>query len=137
MENLNTQFFGITLTTIIQIATGMFFAITFLQSSLDKLFDYKGNKDYLTDHFKNSILASSVPVMMPLITVMEFVSGSLALTGIFFTAYNDTRISIAAAILAMITFLSLFLGQRVAKDYAGASGIIPYLIFTLISLLFF
>ena len=43
-------------------------------------------------------------------------------------------IALIAAILSAVTFLCLFLGQRIAKDYAGAQTIVIYLIPTFFNL---
>ena len=52
-----------------------FFAITFLQSAVDKVLDWKGNLGFLTGHFKNSPIAKQVPLMLGALTLTEFVSG--------------------------------------------------------------
>ena len=39
-----------------EILTLLFLIITFLQSGIDKLTDWKGNLSFIKGHFKNSIL---------------------------------------------------------------------------------
>ena len=40
----------------------LFVAILFIQSSLDKVFDWKGNVEFLTEHFSKTFLAGTVPM---------------------------------------------------------------------------
>ena len=40
-------------------------AILFLQSGLDKIFNYKGNLEWLTSHFAKSPLGGTVGLMLP------------------------------------------------------------------------
>ena len=56
---------------LIQSLIGMFLSIALLQSSVDKLFDRKGNLEWLSDHFTNTILGNYVPVLLLFITVIE------------------------------------------------------------------
>ena len=49
----------------------LFVCVLFVQSSLDKVFDWKGNVAWLNDHFEKTFLAPGVPVMLAMITVME------------------------------------------------------------------
>lgn len=112
-----------------------FFAILFLQSSLDKLFDYKGNLAYFQDHFSKSPLKSSVGLMMPAITLLEFSSGVVSAVGLFMLARpGQPAVAIAGVELACLSLLCLFFGQRVAKDYAGASTLAIYMGVALVTL---
>jgi uncharacterized membrane protein YphA (DoxX/SURF4 family) len=98
----------------------LFVAILFIQSGLDKVFDYKGNLEWLTGHFAKSPLAKTVPLLLPTITIMELATGVLA--------YLLFYASIAGA----VSLTALFFGQRVAKDYPGAAVLVPYFILLLI-----
>jgi hypothetical protein len=57
--------------------TAAFVAVLFIQSGLDKVFDRKGNLEWLTGHFSKTILAGMVPLMLTTITVLEIVTGNL------------------------------------------------------------
>lgn len=104
-----------------------FFAILFLQSGLDKVFNYRGNLEYFGDHFKNSPLSGTVWLLMPVITILETSTGvvsAIALLQTLLSGHSD--IAIYSPGLAGISFLCLFFGQRLAKDYAGAATIAAY-----------
>jgi uncharacterized membrane protein YphA (DoxX/SURF4 family) len=59
-------------------ATAML-AILFLQSGLDKVFDYRGNLQWLTGHFAKTPLRGMVVPMLLTITVTEMAAGAVSL----------------------------------------------------------
>lgn len=104
-------------------------AILFLQSGLDKVFDFRGNRAWLTDHFAKSPLRGVVVPMLLSITVTEVAAGALSAAGLLHLVIHDTTIlALWGARLATLNIVMLFLGQRIAKDYAGAASLIPYFI---------
>jgi uncharacterized membrane protein YphA (DoxX/SURF4 family) len=108
-------------------------AILFIQSGLDKIFDWKGNLGWLTGHFSKTFLAPTVPILLATITVMELGAGLLAAAGIvYFLVAGSTVLIFYAAALGSISIIALFFGQRVAKDYPGAAVLVPYFILLLI-----
>ena len=112
-----------------------FFAILFLQSGLDKVTDYRGNLEYFRDHFKNSPLAGGVSLIMPVITLLETLTGLVSVWAFFQILLTGQRsIAIFSPVLAGTSLLSLFLGQRLAKDYGGAAALVPYFVVVLLGL---
>ncbi|WP_108245624.1 DoxX family protein [Muricauda brasiliensis] len=106
-----------------------FLTITFLQSGIDKLMDWKGNLGWLTGHFSKTIFKGTVPVLLSVVLVLEMLSGILCGVGIFeFAVEGESMFGFYGATLSAITLLMLLLGQRVAKDYVGAQTIVVYLI---------
>ncbi len=104
-------------------------AILFIQSGLDKVFDWKGNLEWLTGHFSKTFLSRFVWIMLAKITVAELATGFLAAAGIaYFFATGSTLLIFYASILGAASITALFFGQRVAKDYAGAAVLVPYFI---------
>lgn len=109
-----------------------FVAVLFIQSGLDKVFDWKGNLEWLTGHFSKTFVAGMVPVMLAMITVMEVATGFLAAAGVvYFLATGSTAVMFAAGALGAASITALFFGQRIAKDYAGAAVLVPYFILLL------
>lgn len=108
-------------------------AVLFIQSGLDKVFDWKGNLEWLTGHFSKTFLGGLVPVLLATITVSEIATGFLSAAGIiYFLAAGSLVLIFYAAVLGALSLLALFFGQRIAKDYPGAGSIVPYFILTLI-----
>lgn len=108
-------------------------SILFVQSGLDKVFDWKGNLEWLTGHFSKTFLRGTVPPMLATITVMELVTGFLSAIGIvYFLITNSVVLIFYASGIGAASIVALFFGQRVAKDYAGAAVLIPYFILLII-----
>jgi hypothetical protein len=108
-------------------------AILFIQSGLDKVFDFKGNLEWLTGHFSKTFLRGMVFPMLATITVMELAAGFLAAAGIvYFLATGALSLIFYAAVVGTTSITALFFGQRVAKDYPGAAVLVPYFILLII-----
>lgn len=107
--------------------------ILFIQSGLDKVFDWRGNLEWLTGHFSKTFLAKFVPILLVTITIMELAAGLLCAAGIvYFFITSSTVLIFAAAGIAAISIISLFFGQRIVKDYAGAATLVHYFILIVI-----
>lgn len=119
MENFNTN---IPILLIL-----LFTIITFLQSGLDKVTDWKGNVGWLKDHFGNTFLRGMVPLLVVTILILEVLVGLMAIGGFYSLLVNaESVLALWALVLAAITLLLLLFGQRVAKDYPGAFTITGY-----------
>ncbi len=108
-----------------------FLAIVFLQSGIDKLTDWKGNLSFLKDHFGKTFFKNSVPLMLGVIMLGELIVGVLSIIGIIQIYTSGIMVmGFYAAIIAAKVLLALLLGQRIAKDYAGAMTIVVYFMVT-------
>jgi len=106
-----------------------FLVITFLQSGLDKVFDWNGNLSWLKSHFEKSPLKGVVPALFFILTVTELSAGILSVFGLvqLIRGGGDDPAFWGAA-LSCLSLLMLLFGQRVAKDYDGARTIAIYFI---------
>jgi hypothetical protein len=110
----------------------LFAAILFLQSGLDKVFDWSENLEFIKGHFAKTFLAPTVPMMFATITLMEVASGFLAAAGIiYYLAVGSLTLIYYSALLGTLTITALFFGQRIAKDYPGAAVLVPYFLLLL------
>jgi hypothetical protein len=113
--------------------TALFTAILFIQSGLDKVFDWKGNLSFLTEHFSKTFVAGTVPIMLATITLLELATGIVAAGGFVKAVLTgDTIFIFVSSVLGAATLSALFFGQRIAKDYPGAAVLVPYFILMLI-----
>jgi diacylglycerol kinase len=120
---------------LMQLFTAAFLAILFLQSGIDKVVDRRGNLEWLKGHFAKSPLAGVVPAMLTTITILELAAGILSAIGcIFVLLSRDSTVAFYGAIISAIAIISLFFGQRMAKDYAGAAVLVPYFLITLVAI---
>src|SRR6266496_3851462 len=120
---------------ILQILTSAFLAILFLQSGIDKVIDRRGNLQFLQGHFAKSPLAGMVPLLVTVITILEIAAGALSAIGcVIIILTRDPTVAFYGAVIAAISIVALFFGQRMAKDYAGAAVLVPYFLLTLIAI---
>ncbi len=114
---------------IARLAAAAFFTILFVQSGFDKLFNFQENLSWLVGHFKGTLIADLVPVVFVLITISEVATGILSGYGIVELIIHKRHVfAFWGAAFASLSFLFLFFGQRIAKDYAGAGTLVPYFI---------
>lgn len=109
----------------------LFLMVTFLQSGIDKVSDWKGNVSFITGHFENSPLKSYTSILVAIILVMELVAGAMMLVGIFHLATTGNKeVALLGTEICALTLVFLLIGQRLAKDYAGAMSLAVYFIIT-------
>jgi diacylglycerol kinase len=122
-------------TYVMQIFASAFLAILFLQSGIDKILDRRGNFEWLKGHFAKSPLAATVPALLISITILEVAAGALSAIGcLLIIVLKDSAVAFYGAILSAAAVTALFLGQRIAKDYAGAAVLVSYFLLTLVAI---
>lgn len=122
-------------TYLLQAFASAFLAILFLQSGIDKVVDRRGNLEWLKGHFAKSPLAGMVPLLVTAITILEIAAGALSAVGcVLIILQRDSTLAFYGAVLAAISIIALFFGQRMAKDYAGAATLVPYFLLALSAL---
>lgn len=121
-----------------QTLTAAFLAACFLQSGIDKIVDRDGNLQWLTQHFSKSALADMVVPMLNVITVVELAAGAFSGLGAIVLFFGGgTGLALIGAMLATLALFMLFVGQRLAKDYAGAAVLVNYFLLGLAALYLF
>src|SRR5438874_8185672 len=117
---------------LLQILSSALLAVLFLQSGIDKIVDRRGNLEWLKEHFAKSPLAGVVPAMVTGITILELAAGALSAIGcVLIILFRASTVAFYGAVVSAVAIVSLFFGQRMAKDYAGAAVLVPYFLLTL------
>jgi hypothetical protein len=107
----------------------LFLIITFLQSGIDKLFNWQGNLDWLKGHFANTPLKDLVPLLLSIVLITEVLAGILCIVGVYqILMVDDVSMARYGAILSCVALLMLLFGQRMAQDYEGAKTIAVYFV---------
>jgi hypothetical protein len=120
---------------LMQTLVALFLAILFLQSGMDKVMDWRGNLGYLQPHFAKSPLATVVPAILLLLTILEVSSGVVNGVGFLeLLVLGKAQIAFWGSALAALAITALFFGQRMAKEYGGAAILVPYFLLTLVGL---
>ncbi len=121
MENI----FG----NVTEILLLLFMMIVFLQSSGDKIVDWKGNLSFLKKHFAQTFMKDLVPYLLATILIFELATGILCTLGLIqIITMGNFTLAFYGAIVGCISLLMLLLGQRLAKDYVGAQTIAVYFV---------
>jgi hypothetical protein len=117
-----------------------FFAVVFLQSALDKITDSTGNLEFLAGHFKNSPFSPGmVSRMFWVLTALEAMAGLICGLAIVFFSFTrpGPNLGSLGLTVAGLALLALIVGQRFAKDYAGAAVVAAYFAVDLLGLIFY
>ena len=112
-----------------------FIGIVMAQSGFDKIFNWEGELDFITEKFAKTALANFSAFGLIQVTIFEVLSGLVSLFGgIMVLFYGDKSYGIIGLILAAISLSILMLGQRISKDYEGAAVLVPYFLLTMFGL---
>ena len=113
----------------------LFIGIIMTQSGLDKIFNWEGELDFMTEKFSKTIIANFSTFGLIQVTILETLSGLLSLLGsIMVLFYDDESHGVVGLILAAVSFCVLMAGQRISKDYEGSAVLVPYFLLTMIGL---
>ena len=120
---------------VVKLLISAYISILFLQSSLDKISDWKGNLDWLTGYFAKTFLKGQVPMLLVTVTIIEFAAGACSFLGFWEILISRTaNLCLLGAELAAMNMVMLFFGQRIAKDYNSAAAITPYFILLILAI---
>ena len=123
---------------IVQILVSIFFSIVFFQSSIDKINDREGNLKFFIQHFKGTFFQNYTSISLNLLTLLEIELYYFSCLEFFYKlSYHDSIFIYYGLLMIAIVLLSLLLGQRLAKDYAGAADITIYFILCIVTILSF
>ncbi len=126
---------GIETPLLLQLFTSLFMAILFIQSGLDKVFNYQNEKSFYESHFSKSPLKNTVSFLMPTITLSELAAGFLSGIGfVILLSGGGSAFAFWGMFFSALSLCMLFFGQRMAKDYAGAAVLVPYFLVALAGL---
>ena len=87
-----------------------FFLIVFIQSGLDKVFDYKGNSSFLNDSLGPFFSKPLITLALISVTILELTSGLLCLLGIVDVIFNDSYfIGLIGVIIGSVASVNTFI----------------------------
>ena len=120
---------------IIRMMVSTFLATIYLQSGIDKIVDRQGNLDFMGEHFSGTVLAGSFHYGLAVVTVTELLAGVLSAAGVVSLLLGWGAVpGMVGALFAGISSCILMAGQRLAKDYVGATALVPYFLVAIIGL---
>ncbi len=124
-----------TASVYLHLLIGLFFSALFLQSGLDKVFDFKGNKEYIGSVFEKTPLKPFSLLLFITITILEVAAGVFSFAGtVYYYAEGSASLLRFGIQLSALSLLGLFAGQRIARDYAGAASLVAYFLLAVFAL---
>ena len=110
----------------------IFLIITYVISAIEKISDWKGSVNYITEHFKSSPLKNSVPFLLAILLLVEIIASVLMSIGVYQIYTSELKnIALLGITLSAVSIIFMLIGQRLAKDYPGAMSLGVYFIITL------
>ncbi|OJJ15525.1 DoxX family protein [marine bacterium AO1-C] len=121
---------------ILKTLIALYFAILFIQSGLDKVMNRAGNLSWLNEYFSKTFLKGQVPLLLLAITITELAAGVFSAIGIVeLWAAGGYSFALYGATFAVLSFVMLFFGMRIAQDYDGAASMTNYFTIGVIAVL--
>jgi len=118
-----------------QIGVLFFLLITFGISVIEKLADWKGTIAYIEANFKQTFIKNLITPLITGLLILEVITCILIVYGVYsLIFYNDTFIAFLGLIFSGICVLYMLIGQRIAKDYVGATSLTVYFILIIIGM---
>ena len=119
------------------IAVLAFHAIVFLQSGIDKIVNWNGNLEFITQTLSKVFSNPLIKIALLAVTVLETLGGLFSTLGIFLNIFNYDYLLYAQIGLSLCTsaLLILLIGQRISQNYEGAKTIAIYFVTSLIGLI--
>lgn len=119
--------------TIALIIIMIWLLITFIFSFLEKITALSETKSFFITHFKASFIRSFTTPLLYILLILELVVVFLLSFGLYqYLLLNETFFLLLGLIVTSFSLLSMLIGQRIAKDYQGATSLTVYMIITII-----
>ena len=110
----------------------LFLIITYVISGYEKISDWKGNVNFIKNHFQNSPFKNNVPFLLAILLIVEIIASVLMSIGVYQIYTSETKeIALLGIELSAVSIIFMLIGQRLAKDYPGAMSLGVYFIITL------
>lgn len=104
-----------------------FLCITFAISIIEKFADWKGTVAYISEIFKNTFVGSFIKPLIAVLVFLETLTFFFLVVGMFdLFRGNAKENALIGCTYACYTILYMLIGQRIAKDYQGATSLAVY-----------
>ena len=104
-----------------------FLIITYAISIIEKLADWKATVDYIKARFKETIVGSFIKPLIAFLIFLETFTLVFLSAGIVQLFQGDkTENALIGCTYSCYTILFMLIGQRIAKDYEGATSLGVY-----------
>lgn len=107
----------------------LFLLITFVVSVIEKLSDWSGTISYISETFKNSFIKNFIKPLIAFLVFLEVLTVYFITIGIYqLYIHQEKENALLGSTISCISILYMLIGQRIAKDYSGATSLTVYFI---------
>jgi hypothetical protein len=118
-----------------QILILLYLLITYGISVIEKLADWKGTISYITENYKTTFLKNYISPLITILILFEVITVGFLIFGIFsLLKDNNSDSAFLGCTFSCITILYMLIGQRIAKDFQGATSLTIYFILSVFGL---
>ncbi len=104
-----------------------FLIITYGISLIEKFADWKGTVAYIRETFENTFVSSFIKPLLAILVFLETITLFFLTVGLFqLFRGNENENALIGCTYSCYTILYMLIGQRVAKDYQGATSLAVY-----------
>lgn len=112
-----------------QVLILLFLLITFVISVIEKFSDWQGTIAYISETFKNSFIKNFIKPLIAFLVFLEVLTVYFIIIGIYqLYTHQEKETAILGATFSCVSILYMLIGQRIAKDYPGATSLTVYFI---------
>ncbi len=112
-----------------------FLSIVFIQSAMDKIFNWKGNLEFTASTLTSKFPPRLVRFALLNVLLLEFAGGFGSLGGVVEIMVGSSLfMAKIGTITSSTALLILLLGQRISQNYVDAKTIVIYFIVSLLGL---
>ncbi|MEI6865631.1 DoxX family protein [Flavicella sp.] len=107
----------------------LFLIITFGISFIEKLTNWKGTLSYITKTFEATFIKNFVKPLIIGLIILEICTLLFLLFGIYQLFFlEEKEFGLLGCYFSCLSILYMLIGQRIAKDYPGATSLTVYFI---------
>lgn len=112
-----------------------FLLITFVISIVEKFADWQGTIAYISDTFKNTFIKNFIKPLISGLVFLEILTVYFVSIGMYeLYFYQEKETALLGYTFSCFSILYMLVGQRIAKDYVGATSLTVYFILSVIGI---
>lgn len=113
----------------------LFLIVTYAFSFFEKVFDWKNTIGYIEKNFEKTVIKNYIKPLIAFLVFIEAIALFFLIIGLFdLIFYNKTRFAIIGISIVASSIIYMLIGQRIAKDYPGATSLVSYFLLTVFCL---
>ena len=110
----------------------LFLIVAFGIALIEKLANLKETISYISEIFKTSFIRNFVKPLITILMLLEVLTLFFLVVGIFQLYFqNEKEMALLGIVFSCFSIIYMLIGQRIAKDYPGATSLTIYFILSI------